>query len=136
MYVPKDYFNISIVEKVMKEFSWPVEYTLEEDADGVSIIFPKSEIYIGNGYENDVYFKLYSFNGKDCNIYGAIAIEKLVENYGKDPNVFKELGLKDDASVYASPKATESNILDVIKIIHVYFQDFITGKEKRLNSLL
>jgi len=136
MYIPKDYFNISIVEKVMKEFSWPTEYTLEEDADGVSIIFPKSEIYIGNGYENDVSFSLISFNGKDCNIDGAIAIEKIVKDYGKKPNVFKDLGLKDDTSVYASPEATEANIWDAIKIIHVYFQDFIAGKEKRLNSLL
>lgn len=136
MYVPKDYFNISIVEKVMKEFSWPAEYTLEEDADGVSIIFPKSEIYIGNGYENDVYFKLLSFNGRDCDIHGAIAIERIVENSEKDPNVFKELELKDNTTVYASPEATEDNIWDVLKIIHVYFQDFITGKEKRLNSLL
>jgi len=136
MYVPKDYFNISIVEKVMKEFSWPTEYTLEEDADGVSIIFPKSEIYIENGYENDVSFTLLSFNGRDCNIHGAVAIEKLVESFGKDPNVFKELGLRDNTSVYASPEATEDNIWDTIKIIHVYFQDFIIGKEKRLNSLL
>ena len=68
MYVPKDYFRISTVEKIMKEFSWPSQYRLEEDADGVSIIFPKSEIYIKNGYENNISFALISFNGKDCYI--------------------------------------------------------------------
>ncbi|SHE65736.1 hypothetical protein [Chryseobacterium takakiae] len=136
MYIPKNYFSISIVEKVMKEFSWPAEYILEEDADGVSIIFPKSEIYIENGYENDVSFTLLSFNGRDCNIDESTALEKIVQDYGKKANVFKELGLNNDTSVYASPEATEANIWDTIKIIHVYFQDFITGKEKRLNSLL
>lgn len=136
MYVPKDYFKISIVEEIMKEFSWPSEYRLEEDADGVNIIFPKSEIYIKNGYENDVSFILISFNGKDCYIDESTALEKLVKNYGKESNVFKELNLKEDTTIYASPEATEANIWDTIKILNVYFLDFIMGKETALNSLL
>ncbi|MBB4806830.1 phage pi2 protein 07 [Chryseobacterium defluvii] len=136
MYVPEDYFSLSAVEKVMKEFNWPADYKLEEDADGVSIIFPKSEIYLKNGYENDVSFDLTSFQGKDCYIDMYSSLKKIVKDYDKNPDVFDDLNLQDDTSVYASSEATEANIRDVLKILQAYFKDFILGKEKRLDSLL
>lgn len=135
MYTPENYFNLALVKKLMHEFNWPDKYNLEEDADGVSIIFPNSEIYIKEGYENDVSFVLLSYKGKDCYIDMYTALKMFVKDYENNPNIFDSLNLQNDNSVYASKEATEANVRDILKILNKFFKNFILGHEKDLNSL-
>lgn len=135
MYTPENYFNLSLVENLMNEFSWPDKYNLEEDADGVSIIFPKSEVYLKNGYENNVSFILLAYKGKDCYIDMYTAFKILIKDYEVNPNVFDSLNLQNDNSTYASKQATEANTRDLLKILNKYFKNFILGDEKQLTSL-
>ncbi|WP_444916570.1 hypothetical protein [Microbulbifer sp. JMSA003] len=125
----ESYLDISMLSKVVSEFSWPAPYKLEDDLpDRLIIVFPKCELYFSVDVdgESEVSF-IWNTGGRENNIELIEALMIVVPGFERMKEPFSELNLINDRSLPVTPTVVKNNLRDTCTVLIEYFSKSIVG---------
>ncbi len=123
----EEFFKISLVEEVMKEFLWPAPYKVIDDGLDLfaEVIFPECKFLISDDGIGGTELEFTSYKGEDIRFSLAVAL--WVRNLETtDLNLTKRL------SVCPNEEDTRRTIINTMIILQAYFLPFLTGNDDKL----
>lgn len=121
------FFSTSLVEEIMKEFVWPMSYTIiDDDLDlFAEIIFPQCTLLLSDDGlgATDLDFTSYKSEEIRINIAVALGARNLKSSH---------LHLAKRLSVWPNAEDMKTAIRNTMIILQAYFLPFITGNDDQL----
>lgn len=125
MYTPERFMTVELVEQVLREFTWPVPYTLEDcDPDGVAMDFAGGTVMFNEGFEGHVRIKLLA---DDIELPRSVTLTEVIgamRDSGEVPATPKLIG---DSSPTTSLDKVRNGIRDQAKLLLTFLPGYFVG---------
>jgi hypothetical protein len=129
MYMPPRFLTLEVVERIVREFTWPVPYTLEDaHPDGVWMIFPSgTQFCFYEGFSSDMELQFGDDVGDERT--GIVSLDHAVIALRADPSypLPPPPKLTGYFAVYASLEKVEYGLRDLCIRALTYLQPYMRG---------
>jgi hypothetical protein len=125
MYTPERFMTVELVDQVLREFTWPVRYTLEDcDPDGVAMDFDGGTVMFNEGFEGHVRIKLLA---DDVELPRSVTLTEVIGAMRDSGEVPPTPMLIDDSSPSTSSDKVKNGIRDQVTLLLTFLPGYLVG---------
>lgn len=125
MYTPERFMTVELVDQVLREFTWPVPYTLEDCApDGVAMDFNGGTVMFNEGFEGHVRIKLLAV---DIELPRSVTLTEVIGAMRDSGEVPPTPTLIGDTSPSTSSDKVKNGIRDQATLLLTFLPGYFVG---------